>query len=191
MGEGADIPKNCTNITVSIHAIATFQALYDYLLSRLSPQGLPPSRLTGVLAAFAAAAGLPPGVLSRPPPGSASQPPPERNNASSSVAVSSAQAEPSVSATVRPSTYAPGTPKASKESKREPTRRSRRLSAKSARSSGISAPVGSDIPATAGTPSSAPAESNVGPSNGMIDMDGEEDDFVDAEVDAQVIPRCE
>jgi E3 ubiquitin-protein ligase TRIP12 len=64
--EGNDIPRSCTNITVSIHAIATFQALHDYLRPRVSSQGLPPnSHIVSKLAAFAAAVGLPPGVLQR------------------------------------------------------------------------------------------------------------------------------
>lgn len=67
VGEGSDIPRNCSNITVSIHAIATFQALHDYLRPRVSSQGIPGSRISGMLAAFAAAAGLPPGAGGRPP----------------------------------------------------------------------------------------------------------------------------
>lgn len=67
VAEGSDIPRNCSNITVSIHAIATFQALNDYLRPRISGLGasIASSRMSGVLAAFAAAAGLPPGALSR------------------------------------------------------------------------------------------------------------------------------
>ena len=34
--DDSDIPKNLSNIIVSIHAIATFQALHDYLRPRLS-----------------------------------------------------------------------------------------------------------------------------------------------------------
>ena len=84
--EDSDIPRNCSNIIVSIHAIATFQALNDYLRPRIS--GLHPgmmsgsgSRLSGMLAALAAS-GLTPGSLGRNPPatgvGSSSQsaPPP-------------------------------------------------------------------------------------------------------------------
>ncbi|CEL61949.1 E3 ubiquitin-protein ligase TRIP12 [Rhizoctonia solani AG-1 IB] len=67
--EGTDAPRSCTNIVVSIHAIATFQALNDYLRPRvagaLAGMGGGSSRLSGVLAAFAAAAGLPAGALSR------------------------------------------------------------------------------------------------------------------------------
>ncbi|KAG8894296.1 Ubiquitin fusion degradation protein 4, partial [Tulasnella sp. 403] len=84
--EGTTVPRSCTNITVSIHAIATFQALHDYLRPRVAGAGPGSSRLNGVLAAFAAAAGIPSGSLGRsgttslpggtPPPGSLSMPPP-------------------------------------------------------------------------------------------------------------------
>lgn len=54
--EDSDIPSNLHNIVVSIHAIATFQALHDYLRPRvsglLSGSG---SRLTSMLAALAGA----------------------------------------------------------------------------------------------------------------------------------------
>jgi len=67
--EGTDVPKNCANVVVSIHAIATFQAFNDYLRPRIikaqdderlgRPSGSSTSRLSGMLAAFAAVAGLP------------------------------------------------------------------------------------------------------------------------------------
>ncbi|KAG8692329.1 Ubiquitin fusion degradation protein 4, partial [Ceratobasidium sp. 395] len=67
--EGTDAPRSCSNIVVSIHAIATFQALNDYLRPRvagaLAGMSGGGSRLSGVLAAFAAAAGLPAGALGR------------------------------------------------------------------------------------------------------------------------------
>lgn len=67
--DGTDAPRSCSNIVVSIHAIATFQALNDYLRPRvagaLAGMGAGGSRLSGVLAAFAAAAGLPAGALGR------------------------------------------------------------------------------------------------------------------------------
>lgn len=69
-----DMPRSLANVIVSIHAIATFQALNDYLRPRVmsaiaadersrggsavSP-GTASSRLSGVLAAFAAATGMP------------------------------------------------------------------------------------------------------------------------------------
>lgn len=59
--EGSDIPKNFNNIVVSIHAIATFQALHDYLRPRVSGLMFSGSRLSGMLAALAgvASGGLP------------------------------------------------------------------------------------------------------------------------------------
>ena len=64
--EGSDIPRNCSNIIVSIHAIATFQALNDYLRPRVSGLlgGIGGSRLSGMLAALAAS-GIPAGALAR------------------------------------------------------------------------------------------------------------------------------
>ncbi|KAI0272306.1 hypothetical protein BC834DRAFT_1030472 [Gloeopeniophorella convolvens] len=51
--EGSDIPKSFNNIVVSIHAIATFQALHDYLRPRVSGLMFGSSRLSGMLAALA------------------------------------------------------------------------------------------------------------------------------------------
>ncbi|CAH7669356.1 hypothetical protein PPACK8108_LOCUS3964 [Phakopsora pachyrhizi] len=61
------VPKNWANVVVSIHAIVTFQAFNDYLRPRIikaqdderlgCPSGS--GRLSGMLAAFAAVAGLP------------------------------------------------------------------------------------------------------------------------------------
>lgn len=68
--DGSDVPRSCTNIVVSIHAIATFQAFNDYLrprilaasavsdrsaASRSAPQASA-GTLSSFLAAFAAAA---------------------------------------------------------------------------------------------------------------------------------------
>ncbi|GAA5852212.1 hypothetical protein JCM8547_006700 [Rhodosporidiobolus lusitaniae] len=75
--DGADIPRSCSNIVVSIHAIATFQAFNDYLRPRilaatqsdrllggLGGAGASGSgaggTLSSLLAAFAAAAGASP-----------------------------------------------------------------------------------------------------------------------------------
>lgn len=66
--EGSDIPRSCSNVVVSIHAIATFQAFNDYLRPRIlaatavadraggSEAAGGSGRLSGFLAAFAAAA---------------------------------------------------------------------------------------------------------------------------------------
>ncbi|OAV92326.1 hypothetical protein, variant [Puccinia triticina 1-1 BBBD Race 1] len=77
--EGTDVPKNCANVVVSIHAIATFQAFNDYLRPRIikaqdderlgRPSGSSTSRLSGMLAAFAAVAGLPASSSSSSSPG--------------------------------------------------------------------------------------------------------------------------
>ncbi|KIO30590.1 hypothetical protein M407DRAFT_14294 [Tulasnella calospora MUT 4182] len=87
--DGTTVPRNCTNITVSIHAIATFQALHDYLRPRVAGVGPGASGISGVLAAFAAAAGIPSSALSgrRPIPLSgsalaASMPPPQPSTSS-------------------------------------------------------------------------------------------------------------
>ncbi|GAA5933715.1 putative ubiquitin-protein ligase UFD4 [Sporobolomyces koalae] len=70
--DGQDIPRSCTNIVVSIHAIATFQAFNDYLRPRIvsalaaaerfgsggggGPGSSAGGTLSSLLAAFAAAA---------------------------------------------------------------------------------------------------------------------------------------
>lgn len=71
--DGSDIPRSCSNVVVSIHAIATFQAFNDYLRPRIlaatssaerssastsAPQvGGAGGMLSGFLAAFAATSG--------------------------------------------------------------------------------------------------------------------------------------
>jgi E3 ubiquitin-protein ligase TRIP12 len=50
-GDDSDIPRNLHNIVVSIHAIATFQALHDYLRPRVAGL-LSNTRLSGMLAAL-------------------------------------------------------------------------------------------------------------------------------------------
>lgn len=52
--EDSEIPRNLQNIVVSIHAIATFQALHDYLRPRVSGLMGGASRSSGMLAALAA-----------------------------------------------------------------------------------------------------------------------------------------
>lgn len=53
-GDDSDIPRNLHNIVVSIHAIATFQALHDYLRPRVAGLLSGGSRLSGMFAALAA-----------------------------------------------------------------------------------------------------------------------------------------
>ena len=62
--DNSEIPRPYRNIMVSIHAIATFKALDDYLRPRISLSERPRGGrhhegLSGTLAAFAAAAGMP------------------------------------------------------------------------------------------------------------------------------------
>jgi E3 ubiquitin-protein ligase TRIP12 len=51
--EDSDMPKTLSNIIVSIHAIATFQALHDYLRPRVAGLMAGGSRLSNMLAALA------------------------------------------------------------------------------------------------------------------------------------------
>ncbi|KAJ7702191.1 hypothetical protein B0H17DRAFT_1127779 [Mycena rosella] len=53
-GDESDVPRNLHNIVVSIHAIAIFQALHDYLCPRVAGLLGGGSRLSGMLAALAA-----------------------------------------------------------------------------------------------------------------------------------------
>lgn len=53
-GDESGVPRNLHNIVVSIHAIATFQALHDYLRPRVAGLLGSGSRLSGMLAALAA-----------------------------------------------------------------------------------------------------------------------------------------
>ena len=62
--EDSGIPKSCSNVVVSIHAIATFQAFNDYLRPRIlaatgqvGGRNGGAGRLAGLLDAFAAATG--------------------------------------------------------------------------------------------------------------------------------------
>lgn len=86
--EGSDIPRSCSNVVVSIHAIATFQAFNDYLRPRIlaatalsdrsgastsTPQAGAAGMLSGFLAAFAAANGSSPPDSNFPASGSGSR----------------------------------------------------------------------------------------------------------------------
>lgn len=73
--EGSDTPKGCNNIVVSIHAIATFQALNDYLRPRLSGllSSISGSRFSGMLAALTGGR-FPAALLGGAPDGSAPAP---------------------------------------------------------------------------------------------------------------------
>ncbi|KAI5475050.1 E3 ubiquitin-protein ligase TRIP12, partial [Pseudohyphozyma bogoriensis] len=118
--EGSDVPRSCTNIVVSIHAIATFQAFNDYLRPRIlaatsssdrasgSRSAVGAGTLSSFLAAFAAANGV--------------SPPPESGEQSTSATKASLTLEDAVAST---STAGPSNPPLTR-------RRSSRLSGKGA-----------------------------------------------------------
>lgn len=183
--EGADTPRGCNNIVVSIHAIATFQALNDYLRPRLSGllSTVGGSRLSGVLAALAAG---------RIPPGSLSRGYPDASAASNSVP----PALEANSATVSP---------ASKESKPE-RRRSLRLSAKASTTSLTEQARADDVPVAVAPLSAASTvtgsaltqpftneaareelTTDIAASETAVNDDEDpHDEFMDADVDAEV-----
>ena len=120
--DDSDIPRSYRNIMVSIHAIATFKALDDYLRPRIYISERPRVRrerssgLSGALAAFAAAAGLPhPGASGLLPPGegasssSAAAPPqtPKQKTRRSSTRNPPAAAGSSASAPKTPTPHSP------------------------------------------------------------------------------------
>lgn len=174
--DDSDIPRNLHNIVVSIHAIATFQALHDYLRPRVAGLLSGGSRLSGMLAALAAS-GLGPGSSQTDVPQPAS---------ASNAAV--------------PTTAETNVPTAS-SSVSVVRRRSQRLSAKKGGSSGIEsgtepAAVPEVGPREAGAsdpPLSEPPVSHVGvsstetaPSDTLVHEGGFGADFADDEVDAEV-----
>lgn len=178
VGEGSDITRSCTNITVSIHAIATFQALHDYLRPRVSNQGLPPnSRISGKLAAFAAAVGLPPGVLQR-----ASNPTPGQSTGGSPAKDPSSNTPPEAAIEGSPMEAMRETTEPSVSELDKGPRRSRRLSSKSGARSTPSSPQPAKSEAKTPSTSSSHAQPKVEPMEQM-DMD---DSYVDAGVEPEV-----
>lgn len=138
--EDSDIPRNLSNIIVSIHAIATFQALHDYLRPRVAGIMSGTSRLSGMLAALAASglAGSSRASLADPQPNASKPPsPPTESNAAASS--SAGPADGSVSASIA-------------------RRRSQRLSAKAAQ--GAAAPEPSGEASSSAAQPAADAESN-------------------------------
>ncbi|KAF9269117.1 hypothetical protein L218DRAFT_1040523 [Marasmius fiardii PR-910] len=162
------VPRTLHNIVVSIHAIATFQALHDYLRPRVAGGiGSSSSRLSGMLAALAAS-GFP-GPSSRLS-GESSQPDIPTPPASSSV---SGPAE-TPSATIA-------------------RRRSQRLSAKKASNpnnddsaDSTTFPPTEPIASTSTAPpepsTEGPAASEVAPSETLVADFTDDEDEVDAEV---------
>jgi E3 ubiquitin-protein ligase TRIP12 len=159
----SDVPRNLHNIIVSIHAIATFQALHDYLRPRVAGLLSSGSRLSGMLAALAASAST------------------SRNNVSDAQATKPPSAPPAESSSsVSASGSAPTVVR----------RRSQRLSAKNANSPGSGAASSTDLPApssvnpeTLGMSVSTAMETT--PSDTVVDT-GLEAEFTDDEIDADM-----
>ncbi|KAF9461243.1 hypothetical protein BDZ94DRAFT_1196596 [Collybia nuda] len=172
-GDDSDVPRNLHNIVVSIHAIATFQALHDYLRPRVAGLLNSGSRLSGMLAALAASGFT----------GSSSRgddlPPPPKIPASLPAESSTTAASASTPIIGR--------------------RRSQRLSAKNASATdsiieGESTTISSNVQSNTSEPSSLPQESlpepgpsnvETAPSDTVVDSDLHAD-FTDDEVDADV-----
>ena len=163
----SDIPRNLRNMVVSIHAIATFQALNDYLRPRITGL-MSTGGLSGMLAALAAS-GFGPASSRNPPEAQPSKP-----------------AESSSAPKTTSETPATGSSDVGR-------RRSLRLSAKNggplidqSEGSTTTAPTTGAAPATSS--SSAPAPQSTAPHmEALIQDSGLVSDFTDDEVDAEVI----
>ena len=164
-GDESDVPRNLHNIVVSIHAIATFQALHDYLRPRVAGLLGPSSRLSGMFAALAASGFT--GSTSR------------ASNEESS------QASKTVSGALEtnPPPVAPGT---------VTRRRSQRLSAKANPSAANENPSGTDqivADASASAKPSLQGEAAVvepAPSDTVVDSELQADFSDDEDIDAEV-----
>ena len=164
----SDVPRNLHNIIVSIHAIATFQALHDYLRPRVAGLLSSGSRLSGMLAALAASASTSRSGVGDIQPAKPPTVPPVENSSSASTSGSA-------STIVR--------------------RRSQRLSAKNASPPVGGAATSTDLPATTSAmaeslgmtvPEAAPSATiETTPSHTVVDT-GLEADFTDDEIDADV-----
>ncbi|KAG6853894.1 hypothetical protein C0991_000359 [Blastosporella zonata] len=158
-----DVPRNLHNIVVSIHAIATFQALHDYLRPRVAGLLNSGSRLHGMLAALAGYTGANPEAS------------PNASQSSKPPGAHPAESNPDPTST----TSASG------------RRRSQRLSAKNALTAGETsmvtdptAPVaGSSAPPT--NPEGGPSTAEAPPSD-LMDSDLQADFTDDEEIDADV-----
>ncbi|KAI0079345.1 HECT-domain-containing protein [Panus rudis PR-1116 ss-1] len=165
VADDSDIPRNLSNIVVSIHAIATFQALHDYLRPRVAGIMGGGSRLSGMLAALASAG------LAR---GSSSRLDPPQPKASTSTADSSNAAASSSSPTLN-------------------RRRSLRLSAKAKApennaaeaEDGGDAPEGEAAAPAPSEPAEASGSAEPTPSETVVNEDEPdyEAEFTDEEVD--------
>lgn len=182
VADGADVPRNLSNIVVSIHAIATFQALHDYLRPRVSGMLVGSgARLSGMLAALAAAR----------PGGSGSGSALAGSSSAPALPPPAPEAGPSSSSTPGPSSSSAPLPA------KTARRRSSRLSAKSAPTDESEEPAEEPASASAEAGPSAvpapaePAVSTAGetaPSDTVVNDEPEQDygDFTDDEVDAEV-----
>ncbi|KAF8216810.1 hypothetical protein K438DRAFT_1558643 [Mycena galopus ATCC 62051] len=162
-GDESDVPRNLHNIVVSIHAIATFQALHDYLRPRVAGLLGSGSRLSGMLAALAASGFTGSAV---PTPGDAPQPtipaPPAAAESSSAGAAASG------STITR--------------------RRSQRLSAKNGAPAAEGSASTSDAPVAGSSSDGAAGSSSMdgGPPSNIIDSEMAADFTDEEEVDAEV-----
>ncbi|KAF9221474.1 hypothetical protein BS17DRAFT_758087 [Gyrodon lividus] len=163
--DDSEIPRNLQNMVVSIHAIATFQALNDYLRPRVAGL-LSSGRLSNMLAALAAS-GFGPGATSRTPPD------PEVGQAMATVSV-------------QPALSPSEAPVPSGEVRR---RRSQRLSAKNG-TSRTSGPV-PDSSSAAPTSPASPSRSMSRREESLIQESGFAAEFTDEEVDAEVFEEDE
>ncbi|KIJ20720.1 hypothetical protein PAXINDRAFT_165588 [Paxillus involutus ATCC 200175] len=163
--DDSEIPRNLQNMVVSIHAIATFQALNDYLRPRVAGL-LSSGRLSNMLAALAAS-GFGPGAASRTPP-----------NLETGQATRAASVWPASSPTEAPVP--------SNEVRR---RRSQRLSAKN----GISGASGaiSDDTSTATTSPTFASKSMSRPEESLIQDSEFATELTDDEIDAEVFEEDE
>ncbi|KAJ2915477.1 hypothetical protein MD484_g4935, partial [Candolleomyces efflorescens] len=154
----SEIPRNLQNIAVSIHAIATFQALHDYLRPRVAGLLAGNSRLSGMFAALAAS-GFPASASSRAALEDALQ---SARSSTSAVPSASTNEPPSASGVTR--------------------RRSQRLSAKN----GTAPTNNQDAASTSESASTAgPSLGSTAPAieDPLSDL---HDDFSDEEIDAEV-----
>ncbi|KAG6821487.1 hypothetical protein H0H93_010211 [Arthromyces matolae] len=164
-GDDSDIPRNLHNIVVSIHAIATFEALHDYLRPRVAGL-LNGSRLQGMLAALAGFAGA---------------------NPEASASASQSNKPPAAPA---PDIHADSPPSASTTGGR---RRSKRLSAKSGggpssmETDPVATPqLASGNSAPQATSEAGPSSLETAPSDPLIDSELQADFTDDEEIDADV-----
>ena len=165
----SDVPRNLHNIIVSIHGIATFQALHDYLRPRVAGLLNSGSRLSGMLAALAASASTSRNGVGDVQAAKPLSAPPVENS-------SSASASGSAPTVVR--------------------RRSQRLSAKNASSPGSGVVPSTDLPApssadadssgmSVSTPGAMASAMETTPGDAVVDT-GLEAEFTDDEIDADM-----